>query len=136
MADVIVINKADGDNIKAAREARLEFKRALHLYPPKHSDWQPKVLLCSAINNTGIFEIWELINEYQQITIGNNYFEENRREQNKFWLLQTINEHLKNRFYQHPKIKAALPEQLTAIEKNKISPFSAAKILLNLRDEI
>ena len=136
MADVIVINKADGDNIKAAREARLDFKRALHLYPPKHSDWHPKVLLCSALRNKGISEIWDLITEYLKITRNNNYFEGNRREQNKFWLLQTINEHLKNRFYHHPKIKAALPEQLEAIEKNKISPFSAAKILLNLRDEI
>jgi len=90
MADAIVINKADGDNQKAAREARLEFKRALHLYPPKQSSWQPRVLLCSAIEEKGIPEIWELIEEYLQLTSENNYFETNRHEQNKFWLLQTI----------------------------------------------
>lgn len=136
MADAIIINKADGDNMKPAREARLEFKRALHLYPPKKSGWQPKVLLASAIERTGISEIWQLIEEYRELTSKNNYFRENRHEQNKFWLLQTINEHLKSRFYQHPKIKIAVAEQLKAIENNETSPFTAAKFLLNLWDEL
>jgi len=133
MADAIVINKADGDNLKAAQAARLDFKRALHLYPPKASDWQPKVSLCSAIEETGITAIWEMILEYKSIVDKNEYFEVNRHNQNKFWLLQTINEHLKSRFYQDPKIKIALEEQLTAIENNKTTPFSAAKLLLKLQ---
>ncbi|HZJ37348.1 MAG TPA: methylmalonyl Co-A mutase-associated GTPase MeaB, partial [Gillisia sp.] len=132
MADAIVINKADGENLKSAKMARLEFKRALHLYPPKPSDWQPKVLLCSALDQTGISEIWELIREYQSAVKKNDYFNKNRREQNKFWLIQTIDEHLKNRFYQDPKIKKALQEQLTAIENNETTPFAAAAYLLEL----
>lgn len=136
MADAIVINKADGDNQKAAREARLEFKRALHLYPPKESGWQPKVLLASAIEETGISEIWKLVEDYLQLTKENHYFETNRHEQNKFWLLQTVNEHLKGRFYQHPEIKKALKLQLEAIENKETSPFAAAKFLLNLWDEL
>ena len=136
MADAIVINKADGDNLKAAREARLEFNRALHLYPPKESTWQPKVSLCSALDNTGISEVWEMINEFLKLTKKNEFFEKNRHEQNKFWLLQTINEHLKNRFYQDPHIKKALKDQLTAIENNETTPFAAAKLLLNLHNEL
>lgn len=136
MADLIVINKADGENLKPAREARLEFKRALHLYPPKKSSWQPTVLLCSAIENTGISEIWEQIEEYKVLTSKNSFFEHNRHEQNKFWLLQTINEHLKNRFYRDPKIEKALKEQLQAIENNETTPFAAAKLLLNLQNEL
>jgi LAO/AO transport system kinase len=136
MADAIVINKADDENLKAARDAKLEFNRALHLYPPKESSWQPKVSLCSALKNTGITEVWEMIEKYQELTVKNNYFEKNRHEQNKFWLVQTINEHLKNRFYQDPKIKSALQEQLNAIEKNETTPFAAAKLLLNLQDEL
>ncbi len=132
MADAIVINKADGENLKSAKMARLEFKRALHLYPPKPSDWQPKILLCSALDQTGISEIWELIQEYQSAVKKNDYFNKNRREQNKFWLLQTIDEHLKNRFYQDPKIKKAVQEQLTAIENNETTPFIAAAYLLKL----
>lgn len=135
MADAIVINKADGENQKAAREASLEFKRALHLYPPKQSEWQPPVLLSSAINKTGISEVWEMVENYRTLTVDNNYFQVNRNEQNKFWLLQTINEHLKSRFYQHPHIKKALEKQLKAIEDNKTSPFAAAQYLLQLWDE-
>lgn len=132
MADAIVINKADGDNLSAAREARLEFNRALHLYPPKESTWQPRVSLCSAIEHTGIAEVWEMIQEYERVVKKNDYFFKNRRDQNKFWLLQTIDEHLKNRFYQYPGIKKALQEQLSAIENNQTTPFIAAAHLLEL----
>jgi len=132
MADSIVINKADGKNLKPAKMASLEFNRALHLYPPKPSDWQPKVLLCSAVEQTGISEIWEMIEKYQIAVKKNNFFSKNRREQNKFWLLQTIDEHLKTRFYQDPKIQKELQEQLTAIENNETTPFIAAAHLLEL----
>ena len=132
MADAIVINKADGENLKAARNARLEFKRALHLYPPKASEWQPKVSLCSALEVTGIQEVWEMILDFKKLVDQNNYFETNRHDQNKFWLLQTINEHLKNRFYKDPTIKEELDKQLKAIENNETTPFAAAKFLLKL----
>ena len=135
MADAIVINKADGENLKAARNARLEFKRALHLYPPKASEWQPKVSLCSALEVTGIQEVWEMILDFKKLVDQNNYFEINRHDQNKFWLLQTINEHLKNRFYKDPKIKVELNKQLEAIENNETTPFAAAKFLLKLSNK-
>ena len=130
MADAIVINKADGENLKPAKQARAEFRRALHLYPAKNSGWQPKVLLCSALEKTGIEEVWELIRNFEKLVKENGYFNSNRQEQNKFWMLQTINDHLKNRFYQHPEIKKLLPEQLKALEKNETTPFEAAAYLL------
>ncbi|MGW1455303.1 methylmalonyl Co-A mutase-associated GTPase MeaB [Salegentibacter agarivorans] len=130
MADAIVINKADGDNIKAAREAKLEFNRALQLYPSKESGWKPKVALSSALKQTGIDNIWELIKEFEKLGRENGYFQKNRKEQNKFWLLQTINEHLKNRFYQNPMMKNELEIQLKAIENNKITAFAAADLLI------
>lgn len=130
MADAIVINKADTGNEKAAREARLDFKRALHLYPPKESSWTPKVLLCSALYNSGIPEIWDLISEFEEEVKKNGYFKKNRQEQNKFWLLQSIDEYLKNRFYQHPVIKKELKKQLKAIERNETTAFAAASYLL------
>jgi LAO/AO transport system kinase len=106
MADAIVINKADGDNIKQANIAKVEFNRALHLYPEKESIWQPKVTTCSAINNQGISEIWE------------------------YWLIQTIEERLKTAFFNHREIKKALKQQLQLIEENKTTPFAAAEELL------
>ena len=132
MADAIVINKADGDNIKRAKLAEVEFKRALHLYPEKDSKWNPKVSLCSALHQEGINEIWETILEYVTLTKENNFFETKRNEQNKFWLLQTIEDQLKLDFFNNPTINKELQHQLQLIENNKTTPFAAAEYLLNL----
>lgn len=133
MADVIVINKADGENIKAAKLAKTEFNRALRLYPSKDSGWTPETVTCSAINNKGITEIWELISTYIQTTKKNDYFQEKRNNQNEFWLLQTIENTLKHSFYSNPKIKSELKKQLEAIRKNKTTPFKAAAYLLKMQ---
>ncbi|RSK40539.1 methylmalonyl Co-A mutase-associated GTPase MeaB [Mangrovimonas spongiae] len=136
MADAIAINKADGDNIKAAKLAKVEFNRALHLYPEKASGWTPKVTLCSALQKEGIDDIWKIISEYLTKTKTNGYFEHNRLEQNKFWLTQTIEEQLKQRFFNHEVIKKALATQLQLIEDNKTTPFAAAEYLLNLEKDL
>tara|TARA_R110000850_G_scaffold277142_1_gene423510 strand:+ start:19456 stop:20541 length:1086 start_codon:yes stop_codon:yes gene_type:complete len=132
MADVIVINKADGENVKAAQQAKTEFKRALHLFPPKESGWTPKTATCSALKNEGISEIWNIVEEYIALTRENGFFEHERNEQNKFWLYQTIEEKLKTDFYKHPEVKKELPKLLKAIENNKTTPFAAAKKLFRL----
>jgi len=132
MADAIIINKADGDNIKAARRAKTEFTRALHLYPPKQNNWLPGVTIASALKNTGIKESWELITSYVTASEETGYFERHRIKQNKYWLLQTINEQLKFRFYEHPEIKIALEKQLNAVSNNKTTPFEAAHYHLEL----
>ena len=133
MADAIAINKADGDNLKSAKLAKVEFNRALHLYPQKASNWQPKVTLCSALKNEGISEIWQLIENYIENTKNNNFFDINRTEQNKFWLLQTIEERLKSDFFNQSQIKKELKSQLQLIEAGKTTPFVAAEYLLNLQ---
>ena len=131
IADAIVINKADGENIKAAKLAKAAFAKALHLYPPKDSAWIPQVAVCSALEQQGVADVWQMINTYVEQVKATHYFDANRREQNKFWLLQTINDQLKDRFYNDPKIKARLPQVLQTLEENKISPFIAAKGLLD-----
>lgn len=136
MADAIAINKADGENLRAAKKAKVEFNRALHLYPPKKSGWKPKVDLCSAIENAGIDKIWTMILEFESQTKANAFFDFNRKEQNKFWLLQTIDERLKSDFYQNETIKKALEQQLVAIEKNETTPFAAASFLWELKKKI
>ena len=131
MADAIVINKADGDNINKAKLAKTEFNRALHMFPSKSSGWMPTVATCSSINNTGISDVWETISAYLKLTKSNNYFFEKRKNQNQYWILETINEQLKNRFYNHPKISTLLEENKRAVQNDEISPFAAAQILLN-----
>ena len=132
MADAIVINKADGENLKAAKSARLEFNRALHLYPEKASGWVPKTTLCSALKNEGISEIWSMIMDYISKAKESSYFENNRKEQNTFWLLQTIEDRLKSNFYNRKDIKKELQLQIALIETGKTTPFAAAEYLLGL----
>jgi len=130
MADAIVINKADGDNIKEARLAKTEFNRALHLFPAKKSGWTPNVSTCSAITKDGIDEVWEMISEFLELTTSNHYFGEKRREQNQYWMLETIEERLKNHFYNDTDIATLLEQNKKAVQNNEISPFAAAQILL------
>jgi LAO/AO transport system kinase len=132
MADAIVINKADGDNKQNAKIAKVAFNRALHLYPLKESKWQPKVLTASALHNSGVEEIDNMILTYIAITKENAYFNKKRNEQNKFWLLSTIEQQLKTNFYQNPKVKSALQEEIDNLENGKTTPFNAAKRLLDL----
>ena len=132
MADAIVINKADGENQKAARLAKAEFNRALHLYPLKESGWSPKTMTASALQNEGVKEAWELISEYIAETSENGHFQKKRKEQDKFWLLQTIEARLKSDFYGNPSIKKELKNQLALLDENKTTPFEAANYLLDL----
>tara|TARA_R110000868_G_scaffold403147_3_gene680106 strand:- start:36278 stop:37363 length:1086 start_codon:yes stop_codon:yes gene_type:complete len=128
MADTIVINKADGINKQAARIAKIEFTRALHLYPPKENGWIPKVLQCSALENKGIIEIWHTIQEY--LTETKTHFIDKRKQQNKYWLMQTIEDRLKSDFYQNKAIQTQFTTLLEQVIESKISPFIAAEQLL------
>jgi LAO/AO transport system kinase len=132
MADAIAINKADGENVKAAKLAKTEFNRALHMYPPKDNGWTPKTLTCSALQNEGIDALWELISQYITEAKTTDFFEQRRRDQNKFWLLQTIENKLKSDFYEHPAIKEALQLQIELLSAGKVTPFQAAEKLLRL----
>jgi len=132
MADTIVINKADGDNITRAKNAKVEFSRALHLYPPKTSGWIPTVSLCSALENTGIEELWKTIEDFVQKTKTSGHFESNRIDQNKQWLKQTIEDRITRNFYNRNKIKIELIKQIELIEAGKTTPFAAADYLLSL----
>lgn len=134
MADSIIINKADGENLKAAKLAKNEFNRALHLYPAKESGWAPKTLLCSAIKNEGISEIWDVISNYFETVKDNGYFQHKRKEQNKFWLLQTIESRLKSEFYANTSVKKELEKQLKTLDENKTTPFEAAEKLLSIKN--
>jgi len=136
MADAIVINKADGENTKNADLAKSEFSRALHLYPPKKNGWQTQVATCSAIENRGIDSIWELINQYFELTKANGHFETLRNKQNKQWVLETINDALKQQFYDLPRIKKLLQSTLEEVEQKKITPVEAAlKVLASYQSK-
>lgn len=132
MADAIVINKADGDNIKKANLAKVAFNRALHLFPAKQSGWSPTVTTCSAITKDGIGAVWDLITTYVENTKLNNYFNLKRNEQNQYWMFETINEQLKNNFYNNTVVAELIEKSKTAVKNSEVSPFTAASELLQL----
>lgn len=132
MADMVVINKADGENMDKARIAKLDYNRAIHLFPKKASNWTPKVRTCSAIEKRGIQEIWNFIEEYKTLTHENNYFQTRRNEQNQYWMMETIKEHVLMQFYNQKDIKAEIALNKKAVLNSEISPFAAAYKILNL----
>jgi len=131
MSDLIVINKSDGDNVNKSIKAKNEFKLALQLFPEKKSNWKPKVLTCSSIKSEGLNEIWECITEYVTLTKKNNYFEKNRIDQNKLWLLHVINYSLRESFFSKKSVKIKLDNLIEKIENESISIFEANQIILS-----
>ncbi|MBC2839981.1 methylmalonyl Co-A mutase-associated GTPase MeaB [Robiginitalea sp. SC105] len=132
MADAIVINKADGANLEAARQARTTFRQALHLYPPKADGWRPEVMLCSSTEGSGIEAVWETIRKYREKALENGSFDRKRMEQNTTWLRQAVSEQLVSGFYENPEVSRAYRELEQAVAARQISPFRAAERLLEL----
>ncbi len=130
MADLIVINKADGDNLKKAELAKREYENALHLFPLLPSAWSPKVLTASALYSKGLTDIWNNIESYIELTKENNYFKENRQEQSIHILYDNIRQSLNNRFFDKPEIKQKLKFYEEQILSAQISPYQAAQSLL------
>lgn len=131
IADAIIINKADGDNKNKAKLAIREYKNAIHLFPANTNNWIPKVDACSAIENTGIENVWEIIENFKNLTVSNGSFEENRKQQAKFWLENTVNDALQTLFYNDKNVKEKLTTIQNQVINGEISPFKAAKELLN-----
>lgn len=130
MADALVINKADGDNIQKAEMARQEYLNALHLFPPAESGWFPTVNTCSSLNNTGIIEVWDVILKYREMTMANGYFMKRRQEQELKIFFESIGERLKSNFYNDPEIKVKLAGFKANILHGKISSYRAGNELL------
>ncbi|GEC73699.1 methylmalonyl-CoA mutase metallochaperone MeaB [Flavobacterium flevense] len=130
IADAIVFNKSDGDNIDKTEQAKAELNRALHFFPPKKSGWIPSVSSCSAKNNQGIAQVEQMITDYIELTKSNTYFDKKRAEQNEFWLLETINDQLKQNFYGNTEIQNLLEKTKKAVQNNESSPFAAAQLLI------
>jgi LAO/AO transport system kinase len=131
MCDAIVINKADGDNVKWAQLAKQNYENALHLYTEKNNNWQPKVLTCSAIEKTGITDIWNMIQDYVSITKSNLSFDDKRNNQEEYWLYETLNQALKDQFYQNEHVQKELKIQLEHLRQKKTTPYEVASLLFS-----
>lgn len=131
MADVLVINKSDGDNQIRAKKAKGEVSAALRMFPTPASGWIPKVETASALEKDGIDRVWKLLESFQNHHKLCGDFDANRRQQASFWFKETITSSLLERFEQHPEIEKHLPILLNQVMEGKVSPFHAAEDLLN-----
>jgi LAO/AO transport system kinase len=130
MADAVILNKADGDNINRVHVAMAELRSALHYFPPTDSGWKPVCEACSAITKAGIPGVIEMINEYVTFTKGNGYFAKRRLQQSKQIMTSVIDQALHDHFYQQAEIKKLMAKVDLELHQEKISAYVAAQHLL------
>jgi LAO/AO transport system kinase len=132
MADLLVVNKSDGERIKLANQARAHYLNAAHLFPPKPNGWTPRVMACSALEQTGIVELWASIQEFKDHVTHNGFFQENRRQQAQYWLEDSLEAGLKAKFFKHPGVQAKLAELEPEVLAGRMSPTDAAARVLGV----
>jgi GTPase len=135
MTDLMAFNKADGENRAKAEAARREYQSALQLFSPPETGWTPRVITCSAHAREGIAEIWSAVMEHHQWLISTGRFESLRREQARQWMYELIEQTLRARFLHHPAVRRALPACEQEVLAGRLSPFRAARRLLDLYAE-
>ena len=131
IADGIVINKADGNNIDKANLAATQFRNALHLFPMPESGVLPQVKCYSGFYEIGIDEILKMIFDYIDEVKRNGYFQYRRNQQSKYWMYESINEQLRNGFFHNKLIKKLIPQMEQDVLGGKMTSFIAAHNLLN-----
>jgi LAO/AO transport system kinase len=134
LADAIAVNKADGDNLEKACKAAKIYEMALHLLQPESPSWTPPVLTCSALQLTGIAEIWQSVLNHRNILSNNGELEQKRCRQALDWMESIIEEGLKERFQKNAGVRKELPRITRAVEGGKMAPTIAARKLLFFLD--
>ena len=132
IADGIVINKCDGENVDRCQMAATNFRNALHFFPMPESGWLPKVLCYSGFYALGIKEVWDMIYQYIDFVKANGYFQHRRNEQSKYWMYESINEHLRNSFYNNPLIAEQIKSAEQSVLGGEKTSFKAAGDLLDM----
>ena len=128
----LLIQLAGTGDVDKCHIAATNFRNALHFFPPSDSGWVPKVLCYSGFYGTGVKEVWDMIYEYFDFVKGNGYFDYRRNEQNKYWMYETINEQLRNSFYNNPDIQQRLQAYENSVLLGQKTSFAAARDLLDI----
>lgn len=132
MADSLVITKADGDNLAKANAAKAQYQSALHLFPPNDNGWMPPVKICSALANSDIDTVWQMIRDFERFTKENGSFQARRNEQMATTFFEWMESSLKSTFYANSNVQSEISRLLPSIKAGKISPYQAGSELLNL----
>jgi LAO/AO transport system kinase len=136
LADVVAVNKADGDNVEKASLARKQYETALHFLTPSSPNWSPPVLTCSATEMTGIDKIWETVLDYKKKFTASGELEAKRKRQAIDWMWFLVKEGLTERFNKNPYVKKMIPKVEKEVKQGTIAPTAAAdKLLFFLNDD-
>ncbi len=127
LADMIAINKADGDNLARAKAAAAEYRAALHILTPRVAEWNPPVITYSAVTGAGVAQLWEQVLDHHRRLSATGAFAARRREQQVKWMWALLEERLRSRFATDPKLKARLPQLERAVEQGTLSPALAVE---------
>jgi LAO/AO transport system kinase len=130
LADVVVVNKADGQNLRAAERARIEAGNALHFLPSSPSGWVPRAMACSAYTGHGVADLWSCVLEFATLTKANDWFEHCRREQARRSMRESLDLALMQLFRSDPAMQNRLVELEEQVVAGHISEFGAVRILL------
>ena len=134
LADAIVVNKADGDNLERAKVTQGEYERMVEFIRPATEGWKTHAYRCSALQKTGLLELWAVMREFEKVTKKSGAFENRRQRQIIAWVKTMIDEHLHNLFYEDPVIKGRLPEVRAAVLAGVVSPSQAVAELIRTFD--
>jgi GTPase len=127
IADMIAINKADGDNIKRAKAAAAEYRAALHILSPHSPNWSPPVVTYSALTGNDIAKLWENILDHRERTSKAGEFDARRREQQVKWMWAMLEDRVFARLRSDPALKAKLPRIEAAVAAGRMSPAVAVE---------
>lgn len=134
LADAIVVNKADSDNLERAKVTQGEYERMVEFIRPATEGWKTHAYRCSALKKTGLLELWAVMREFEKVTKQSGAFENRRQRQIIAWVKTMIDEHLHNLFYEDPVIKGRLPEVKAAVLAGVVSPSQAVAELIKTFD--
>lgn len=135
LADMIAVNKADGDNLKRAKAAAAEYNAALHILTPRSEHWFPPVLTYSALTGDGIDAVWEKILAHRTAMIASGDFETRRRQQQVKWMWTILEDRLHARLRSDPAIRARVKQTETAVANGEMTPTIAAETVAALLEK-
>jgi len=130
LTDLIVVNKADGDNVVRANATRADYEQVLHYLQPATEGWLTGARTCSAVTGNGIDELWHVIEEFKRTAVKSGVFIRRRQEQNLEWVYTLVREFLEKSFFGHPAVKSAIPAMERGVKEGTVAPTMAALQLL------
>lgn len=131
LADALVINKCDGESINLAKKSRSQYQSAINLLHYT-SAWTPRVMTCSAAENTGIDAVWGMVMDFYFMAKEQNSFNKKRSQQNRQWLKRLLHEMLDLKLKQHPKIQHEYPQLEAQVVTGNTTAYHAAKQIMDL----